>query len=62
MKKKIIAEAMGDYIIYHPSQGLLRVKRNLSICITGHWNKHSHILSEKEYLRMYHRKMKISPQ
>lgn len=48
----MIAEAMGDYIIYHPNQDLLRVKRNLAICITGHWNKHSHALSEKEYLRM----------
>lgn len=53
---------MGDHIIYHLSQDLLRDKKNLSTFMSGHRNKpgHSHALSVKDYLRKYHRKMKIS--
>ena len=63
MKRKSITQALGDYIMYHPRQDLLRVKRNLAIFMSGHRNKpgHSPALSEKEYLRIYHRKMKLSP-
>lgn len=63
MKIKSITQALGDRIMYHLRQDLLRVKRNLAIFMSGRRNKPGHYpaLPEKEYLRIYHRKMKLSP-
>lgn len=63
MKIKSITQALGDCIMYHLRQELLRVKRNLAMFISGNRNKPGHYpaLSEKEYLRIYHRKMKLNP-
>ena len=60
---KSITQALGDYIIYHPRWDHLRVKRNLVIYMSGHRNKsgHSSAFSEKEHLKIYHRKMKCNP-